>query len=144
MKPLNSGHLRVLKNLSVIERFSLLGGSLRKIIVFGTHCIVRCSWHVHYLGCPLLGVFTVTIILLEFIRAMSEKSIENITKSDSNFASTFVDHHVLLDIRFSGYKIGFNSRSEFSFTDGSGGKMPLYWELIWAHMCILITKIKIS
>ena len=31
---------------------------------------------------------------------MSEKNIENITKSDSNFASTFVDSHALLDINF--------------------------------------------
>ena len=29
---------------------------------------------------------------------MSEEDIEIITKSDSNFASTFVDHHVLPDI----------------------------------------------
>ena len=31
---------------------------------------------------------------------MSEKNIENITKSDSNFAPTFVDHHQLPDINF--------------------------------------------
>ena len=31
---------------------------------------------------------------------MSEGNIENITKSDSNFAPTFVDHHVLPDINF--------------------------------------------
>ena len=112
---------------------------------------------------------------------MSEESIENITTSDSNFAPTFVDHHVLPDINFngqcliknnisipkkvinlyvsytlghqlrnlntnftlgnclsgyvkltknfdldkykySGYGIGFDSRSEFSFTDESYGK----------------------
>ena len=29
---------------------------------------------------------------------MSEESIENITKSDRNFAPTFVDHHSLPDI----------------------------------------------
>ena len=29
---------------------------------------------------------------------MLEESIENITKSDSNFASSFVDHHLLSDI----------------------------------------------
>ena len=29
---------------------------------------------------------------------MSEESIENITKSDSNFASTFVGHHLLPDM----------------------------------------------
>ena len=33
---------------------------------------------------------------------MSE-SIENITKSDSNFAPTFVDHHILPDMNFNGH-----------------------------------------
>ena len=31
---------------------------------------------------------------------MSEQSIENITKSDSIFAPTFVDHHLLSDKTF--------------------------------------------
>ena len=34
---------------------------------------------------------------------MSKESIENITKSDSNFAPTFVDDHVLPDINFNGH-----------------------------------------
>ena len=34
---------------------------------------------------------------------MPEESIENITKSDSNFAPTFVDHHVVLNINFDRY-----------------------------------------
>ena len=34
---------------------------------------------------------------------MSEENIENITKSDSKFAPTFVDHHLLPDINFNGY-----------------------------------------
>ena len=34
---------------------------------------------------------------------MSEENIENITKSDSNFASTFVDHHLLPDMTFNGH-----------------------------------------
>ena len=34
---------------------------------------------------------------------MSEESIENITKSDSNFAPTFVDHHLLPDINFNAH-----------------------------------------
>ena len=34
---------------------------------------------------------------------MSEENIENATKSKSNFASTFVDHHVLPDINFNEY-----------------------------------------
>ena len=33
---------------------------------------------------------------------MSEESTENITKLDSNFVPTFVDHHVLLDLNFGG------------------------------------------
>ena len=33
---------------------------------------------------------------------MSEENIENITKSDSNFAPTFFDHLVLPDINFNG------------------------------------------
>ena len=34
---------------------------------------------------------------------MSEENIENITKSDSNVALTFVDHHVLPDKTFNGH-----------------------------------------
>ena len=34
---------------------------------------------------------------------MSEESIENIAKSDSSFAPTFVDHHVLPDLNFKGH-----------------------------------------
>ena len=34
---------------------------------------------------------------------MSEENIENITKSDSNFAPSFADHHILPDIHFNGH-----------------------------------------
>ena len=34
---------------------------------------------------------------------ISEESIEHITKSDNNFAPTFIDHHVLPDINFNRY-----------------------------------------
>ena len=33
---------------------------------------------------------------------MSEQSLENITKSDNNFVSTFVNHDSLPDINFNG------------------------------------------
>ena len=46
--------------------------------------------------------------------------------------------------KYSGYDIGFDSRSEFLFTDGSMGKMSLLPESICTHLCILIIKIKIS
>ena len=59
VKPLNSGHLRVFKNLSVIESWPLLGGNFKKIVTFGTKRFVRYSWHVRYLRFPLLGVFNV-------------------------------------------------------------------------------------
>ena len=34
---------------------------------------------------------------------MLEENIKNITKLDSNFPPTFVDHHVLADINFNGH-----------------------------------------
>ena len=34
---------------------------------------------------------------------MWKENIENISKSDSNFAPTFVDQHLLLDINFNGH-----------------------------------------
>ena len=48
MKPLNSGHLVVLNNLSVIERCQLLGGNIKKIVIFGTQYFVCYSLHVRY------------------------------------------------------------------------------------------------
>ena len=36
---------------------------------------------------------------------MSEENIKDITKSDSNFAPTFVDHHLLPDINFNGHSL---------------------------------------
>ena len=60
MIPLNNGYLRVLENLSVIERWPLLEGNFKKIVTLGTKCFVRYSWHVRYLRCPLLGGFTVS------------------------------------------------------------------------------------
>ena len=34
---------------------------------------------------------------------MSEENIENLTKSDSNFAQTFVDHNLLPGMNFNGH-----------------------------------------
>ena len=59
VKPLNSGHLWVLENLSVINRCPLLGGNCKKIVIFGTKFFVSYPWHVRSLGYPLLGGFTV-------------------------------------------------------------------------------------
>ena len=42
---------------------------------------------------------------------ISEESIENITKSDSNFAPTFVDHHLLWEVNFNLHCLTKNSIS---------------------------------
>ena len=42
---------------------------------------------------------------------MSEENIENITKSDCNFAPTFVDHHLLSDMNFNGHCLIKNNMS---------------------------------
>ena len=44
---------------------------------------------------------TIQIGLWKF-NGISEENIENITKSDSNFVTTFADNHVLPDINFNG------------------------------------------
>ena len=61
MKTLNSGHLRVLKNLSVIKRCPLLGGSLTKIVTFETKHSVCYSRHVRYWEVSLQLLGTVSI-----------------------------------------------------------------------------------
>ena len=58
-EPLNRGHLWVFKNLSNINRCPLLGCSLTKTVTFGTKHFIHYSRHARYLGCPLLGGFTV-------------------------------------------------------------------------------------
>ena len=45
----------------------------------------------------------ITRINLWKSNGISEEIIEKITKPGCNFATTFVDHHVLPDINFSGY-----------------------------------------
>ena len=40
---------------------------------------------------------------LQKSNGMSEENIENLTKSDNNFAPTFVDHYLLPDINFNGH-----------------------------------------
>ena len=44
----------------------------------------------------------------------------------------------------SGYDIGFGSRSEFLFINGSYGKISSFLEMIWAHLCMTIIREKIS
>ena len=46
-------------------------------------------------------MFTISVVSKS--SGNSEESIENVTKSDSNFAPTFVDHRLLPDINFNGH-----------------------------------------
>ena len=72
VKPLNSGQLRVLGNLPIIERCPLLGSNLRNIVTFGTERFVPYSWHVRY-----LGGFTV-------LRCSDKNLFWNVGKNPSN------------------------------------------------------------
>ena len=62
VKPLNSGHLQVLKNLSAIERCLLLGGNLKRLLQLGLNFSsaihgMSAIWNVRL----LLGGLTVYI-----------------------------------------------------------------------------------
>ena len=46
--------------------------------------------------------------------------------------------------KYTGYGIGLNFYSQFSFTGGSMGKMSLVLELVWGHLCKLIIREKVS
>ena len=48
-------------------------------------------------------VFITAKKYIKYINGMSEENIENVTKSDSNFAPTFVDHQLLPDMNFNGH-----------------------------------------
>ena len=55
VNPMNGELLPILKDLSVIKRLPLLGGSLTKIFTF------RTKHFVHYLRCPQLASLTVLL-----------------------------------------------------------------------------------
>ena len=69
----------------------------------------------------------------------SEKNIKNITKSDSNFAPTFVDHHLLPDINFNGPCLinniyipkESNKYIYFLHTNGMVKKFKHRFQIIW-------------
>ena len=55
----------------------------------------------------LKNTLNILVALIELIRGnlmeCQKKILKNITRSDSNFASTFVDYHLLPDINFNGH-----------------------------------------
>ena len=109
MKPLNSGHLRILKNLSVIERYPLLGGNLKKIVAFGTKRFVRYSRHVRYLGCPLLGGFTV--LSIDTLRQCLKLYISN-NNNNNNKKNSLIRIHIYVIFNIRTY-VSFNIRPYF-------------------------------
>ena len=46
--------------------------------------------------------------------------------------------------KYSGYCIGFDSRSEFLYRDESMGKIVIIFRADMTHLCMLIIKVKIS
>ena len=59
----------------------------------------------YFVFIPAKKYINIFVALLEYICGMSEKKCENITKSDSDFSPTFVNHHVLPDINFNGHSL---------------------------------------
>ena len=90
---------------------------------------------------------------------MSEVSIEKITKSDSNFEPTFVDHHLLPEMNFNRHYLIKNNISipkkvinlfisyrlcpQVYLQMEATEKMSLFLELIWPRLCMLIIREKI-
>ena len=69
----------------------------------------------------------------------------NFTLDNSLFGSVKLTKNADLDkYKYNGYNIGFDSRSEFLFADGSFGKNFNIFRGIWAQLCILIIRQTIS
>ena len=82
----------------LIKKFSILNGS--KYFYSG----ILQNYFVFISAKKRVKCFSgTTQISLWKSNGMSEEGIENITKSDSNFAATFVNQYVLPDINFNGH-----------------------------------------
>ena len=80
----------------MIEKFSILNGvKYFSLGIFQIHLVlIPTKKYIKYFS-------STTRVESWKSNGMSEVSIENITKSDSKFAPTFVDHHLLPDMNFS-------------------------------------------
>ena len=90
----------------LINKFSVLNGAKYcSSIIFQNYLVfVQSKKFIKYFS------GTTRIDSWEY-NGMSEGNIENITKSGSNFAPTFVDHCLLPDINFNGYFLIKNNTS---------------------------------
>ena len=79
--------------IDLINKFSILNGAKYfSLGIFQNYLVfIPAIRHIKYFH-------DTTQIYSWKSNGMSEESIENITKSDRNFAPTFVDHHSLPDI----------------------------------------------
>ena len=82
----------------MIDKFSIHNGvKYSSLGIFQNYFVlIPAIKHIKYFHCT-------TQIYSWKSNGFSEESIENITKSDSNFAPTFIDHHSLLDININGH-----------------------------------------
>ena len=81
----------------LIDKFSIINGAKHFSLGIFKHYLVFIP------AIKYIKYFHATTrIYLWKSNGMSEESLENIIKSDSNFAPTFFDHHVLPDISFNG------------------------------------------
>ena len=105
-------------------------------INFNSHCLVKNNI---FIPKKLINIY-ISDILNQWSRDLNI----DFTLGSYLFGSVKLTKNVDLDIyKYSDYGIGFNY-SEFSFTDGSVEKMSLFLKLVWADLCILIIKIKLS
>ena len=81
----------------MINKFSILNGAQYfSSGIFQNYLVFIAKEHAKYFS-------GTTRIDLWKSNGISEKNIENTTKSDSNFSEAFVDHHLLRDINFNGH-----------------------------------------
>ena len=90
----------------MIDKFSILNGvKYSSLGIFQNYFVlIPAIKHIKYFHCT-------TQIYSWKSNGFWEESIENITKSDRNFAPTFIDHHSLLDININGHCLTKNNIS---------------------------------
>ena len=70
---------------------------------------------------------------------MSAENIENITKSDSNFAPTFVDHHLFPDINFNEHCLLNFKFINFKFINFKFNKFQIYFPKNVINIYVFLT-----
>ena len=129
LKSLNSGHLWVLKNLSVIKRYPLLGGSLTKIVIFGTKHFVHYSRHDCYLGCPAVGEFHCIYRRAPLIEAGTSAQHQLFQKSHIFEKPTFPESYLFRVANFS---------KDFTFYSSNLFRRAIFHSILFQKSCYFI------